>query len=516
MRQTPLFCALLLAAAQFAAAQSFTGSILGTVKDSTEAVVPAAVVTATNSATNARSETKSDASGNYIVPLLPPGQYKIEVEATGFKKFVREGIVLQVQQQARVDVRLDVGAVSDAVTVRADATVLETATSSIGKVVDNRRIMELPLNSRNVYSLIYLTPGVTGSIGNNYNSLSYSVNGARASLMDTLIDGVSASHPTVQGYTGISVFPSVDAIAEFKVQAQNYSAEFGRSAGSVLNVVFKSGTNQIHGAAFEFLRNSVLDANNFFSNRQGAKLLSFKRSQFGAMVSGPIRKDRTFFMGSFEGLRQLNFASTTTTVPTALERPGDFSKTFASNGQMIQIYDPFSTRANAAGTGYVRDAFAGNVIPASMRDPVAVAAMKYYPEANSAGLPVTGQNNFYKSGSAKLNYDNYDLRIDHNITNNQKFFARYSHRLVKDIPPVYFPSNLTVAEGRIIQENRVRGAVADYTNTLSPTTILSLRLGFARTLYVYDNQGLGFLPSSLGLPKTIDQAVDRSCSPRSR
>ncbi|MBI4876889.1 MAG: TonB-dependent receptor [Acidobacteria bacterium] len=504
---------LFLLTLSIAGAQSFTASVLGAVKDSSEAVVPGASVAIVNTGTNARAEARSDSNGNYVLPQLAPGQYRLEVEAAGFRKFVREGIVLQVQQQARVDVALAVGAISEAVTVRGDATVLETATSSIGKVVDNRRIMELPLNSRNVYSLIYLTPGVAGSIGNNYNSLSYSVNGARASLMDTLIDGVSASHPTVQGYTGISVFPSVDAIAEFKVQAQNYSSEFGRSAGSVLNVVFKSGANQLHGSAYEFLRNSVLDANNFFANSRGEKLLSFKRSQFGGMLSGAIKKDRTFYMGSFEGLRQRSFSSTTTTVPAALEREGNFSRTFAANGQTIQIYDPFSTRANPSGTGFIRDAFPGNVIPAARRDPVAMNAMKYYPQPNSPGLPVTGQQNFYKSGSPSLNTDNYDLRIDHNLTSTQKFFARYSHRLVQDVPATYFPPELTVAEGRIIQENRVRGAVADYTNTLSPSTIFSARLGFARTLYVYSNQGLGFLPSSLGLPKAIDQAVDRLMFP---
>jgi hypothetical protein len=509
-----LFCFLgAVSALQLANAQSFTGSILGTIKDSTDSVVPAAAITVINVSTNSRAETKSDAGGNYTVPQLPPGPYRVEVEAAGFRKLVREGIVLQVAQQARVDIALAVGSVTDAVTVNADATVLETTTSTIGKVVDNRRIMELPLNSRNVYSLIYLTPGVSGSIGNNYNSLSYSVNGARASLMDTLIDGVSASHPTVQGYTGISVFPSVDAIAEFKIQAQNYSADFGRSAGSVLNVIFKSGTNQLHGSAYEFLRNSVLDANDFFGNSRGAALLSFKRSQFGGMASGPIKKDRTFFMGSFEGLRQRSFSSTTTTVPTALERTGDFSRTFAANGQVIAIYDPFSTRANPSGSGYIRDAFPGNVIPAARRDPVAMNAIKYYPDANSPGLPVTGLQNFYKSGSAALNTDNYDIRVDHNITNDQKIFARYSHRLVKDVPAQFFPDPLTIAEGRIIQQNRVRGAVVDYTNTLSSNTILSARLGFARTLFVYDNQGLGFLPSNLGLPKNIDAAVDRLMFP---
>src|SRR5687767_5361496 len=175
---------------------------------------------------------------------------------------------------------------------------LETTNAAIGKVVDNHRIVNLPLNTRNVYSLIFLTPGVTGSVGNSYGEMRYSVNGARARMMDTLIDGVSASHATVTGFAGISVFPSVDAIEEFKVMGANYSAEFGRSMGSVLNVVFKSGGNQFHGSAYEFLRNSVLDANNFFDNRIGRELASFKRSQFGGTLSGPILKDRTFFMVS--------------------------------------------------------------------------------------------------------------------------------------------------------------------------------------------------------------------------
>ena len=226
-----------------------------------------------------------------------------------------------------MDVVVTVGAVTESVVVSADASLLETASSTIGKVVDNRRIMDLPLNSRNVYSLVYLTPGVSGSIGNNYNSMSYSINGARAGYADTLIDGVTASHPTVQGNSGITVFPSVDAIAEFKVQGATYPAEFGRSAGSVLNVVFKSGANDLHGSAYEFLRNSKLDANEFFNNGRGNPLSSMKRSQFGGMVSGPIRRDRTFFMGSFEGLRQRSFTNTTTTVPRARERQGDFSQT---------------------------------------------------------------------------------------------------------------------------------------------------------------------------------------------
>ena len=184
--------------------------------------MPGAAVTATNTETNQRVETKSSTDGQYVLTPLPPGPYRLEAGAAGFKRFIRDGIVLQVQQQARVDIHLALGELAEAVTVTADASTIDTTTSTIGKVVSNKAILELPLNSRNVYSLIYLTPGVAGSIGNNYNSMGYTVNGARPTMMDTVIDGVTASFPTVNGFTGISVFPSVDAIQEFKVLGANY------------------------------------------------------------------------------------------------------------------------------------------------------------------------------------------------------------------------------------------------------------------------------------------------------
>ncbi len=494
-------------------AQSFTATILGSVKDSTGSMVPEATITIINVATNTRTETRSDAGGLYVAPQLSPGQYRIEATAPGFKKFVQKGVTLQVQQQARLEVTLAVGEVTESVMVSADAPLLESTTSSIGRVVDNRRIVDLPLNTRNVYGLIFLTAGVSGGVGNNYNSMSYSVNGARATMMDTIVDGVTASFPTVNGFTGISVFPSVDAISEFKVQGANYSAEFGRSLGSVLNVVFKSGSNQLHGSAYEFLRNSKLDANDFFNNRRGQPLTTFQRNQFGGTISGPIVRDRTFFMGSYEGLRERSLGTTLTSVPTQAQRSGDFRQTLASNGQMVQMYDPFTTRANPSG-GFIRTAFPTNIIPASMFDSVAVDAMKYYPQGNTVTNAVTNLNNFGATGSRALGLDMFDVRVDHNISDRQKLFARYSHRKTLDVPPIFFSKETTIGEGRFNQENRVRNAVLDYTNTISPKTILTSRLGFARTLYVYDNQGLGFLPSSLGLPKDIDTAVDRAMFPR--
>ncbi|HET8547963.1 MAG TPA: TonB-dependent receptor, partial [Bryobacteraceae bacterium] len=383
-------------------AQSITATLTGTVTDSSGALVPNAEVTITNTETGVRTAVTTDRRGGYTAALLPRGQYNLEVSAPGFRKFVQEGITLQVQQTARVDVELALGPVAEAVVVTADAVRLETENATLAKIVDNRTIVNLPLNTRNVYSLVFLTPGVTGTVGNSYGEMRYSVNGGRQRTMDTLIDGVTAAHPTVNGFAGISVFPSVDAIEEFKLMGANFPAEFGRSLGSVLNIVFKSGTNTFHGRAYEFLRNSVLDANNFFDNFRGRKLASFKRSQFGGVFDGPVVRNRTFFMVSYEGLRERSAANTVFSVPTELERRGDFSQTRAANGQVITIYDPLTTRPNPNGPGFIRAAFTGNVIPADRMDPVALNVLKYYPLPNTKPSGVTNQNNYSNSASRPL------------------------------------------------------------------------------------------------------------------
>jgi len=257
----------------------------------------------------------------------------------------------------------------------------------------------------------------------------------------------------------------------------------------------------------------VLDSNNFFDNRRGAKLNSFKRSQFGGTISGPIRRDRTFFMGSYEGLRERSAASRIITVPTALERGGDFSGTLVSNGNVIRIFDPFSTRANPAG-GFIRDQFPGNRIPAARFDPVAVNSLKYFPSSNTAGDAVTNQNNYANQGSAGVNLDQFDIRVDHVLSARQKIFGRYSKRDTENVPAIIFPRDITIAEGRVIESDNVHGAVFDYTNTISTYMIFNARLGFARTLYTFDNQGLGFSPSTLGLPKSIDEVLDAQIFPR--
>jgi len=493
--------------------QTSTGTIIGTVGDESGAVVSAAKIIITNTETNAKLELVSNAEGAYTAPLLPPGAYSVKITAPGFKSFEQSGVQLRIQQQARVDMTLQVGGVSESVAVRADAAIVEATASSVGKVVDNRRILELPLNTRNIYTLVNLTPGVTGSIGNAHNGVSFSVNGARGGTFDVLVDGSSAAFPTVNGFAGLSVFPSVDAVAEFKMQAQNFSAEFGRSITSVLNVVYKSGGNSLHGSAYEFLRNSVLDSNNFFANQRGAALASFKRNQFGGMVSGPIIKNRTFFMGAFEALRERSFSDRLTTVPTDLERGGNFSATRASATQLITIFDPDTTRPNPNGSGSIRDAFPGNIIPTNRFDAVARNVINYFPKANQAGDAIL-RNNFYNSGAAAINTDNADVRIDHNISDKQRLFGRFSYRKSYNAPPQLFPGDLGIAEGRVIQNDFGRNAVVDYTHTIGPATVLNARLSFARNRFLYDNQGLGFIPSSLGLPKALDSAVDKYMFPR--
>jgi hypothetical protein len=507
-----LALAALLLSATAANAQTITGTITGIVKDSGGGVLPGATITMTQRETNRVETAVSNAEGRYTSAPLPLGTYRIEASLSGFKGAAQSGITLNVNDVARVDFALDVGSVQETVEVIGQASLVDSSTSALGKLVDNRRIAELPLNTRNVYSLIFLTPGVAGTIGNAYGDLRYTINGARPRTSDTLVDGVTATFPTVTGGVGISAFPSVDAIQEFKVLGATYAAEFGRSLGSVINVVYKSGSNDFHGSAYEFLRDSAFDSRDFFQKRRGEALGDFSRHQFGGATGGPLQQDKTFYMVSFEGLRESAFASSTRTVPTTLERQGDFSQSFAANGQLIRIFNPFTTRPNPSG-GFIRDQFPDNRIPRALWDPVALNVLQYYPLPNQPGDPVTGRNNYVSTGTANLTTDNIDVRVDRNLRADARGFVRYSYRLVESIPLQAFPDDLTIAEGRVIEENHVHNVVMEYNQTFNRSTLLTARLGFARTLFVFNNQGLGFKPSSLGLPASIDAAVDRMMFP---
>ncbi|MBV9081123.1 MAG: carboxypeptidase regulatory-like domain-containing protein, partial [Acidobacteriaceae bacterium] len=329
-------------------AQVITASLGGTVEDPSGAVITGANVRIVNTSTNLEVRVTTDSDGRYLAPSLPPGgPYSVTVEAPGFATQERSGITLEVNQAARVDFSMKLGSASEVVKVTGEAPLVETTTAEMGQVINTKTILDLPLNQRNAYNLIFLVPGVTGSVNNQYNSQNISVNGGRPGSTEILVDGIPSSPGLNVPIQGFAVFPSVDAVQEFKVQTNSYSAEFGRSGSGIINLIYKSGTNEFHGSAFEFLRNSIFDANSFFSNRNGVALPSFKRNQFGGSLGGPViipklyhGRDKTFFFVAYEGLRQGSANAKTSTVPTALQRMGDFSQTFNSSGQKVIIYDP--------------------------------------------------------------------------------------------------------------------------------------------------------------------------------
>ena len=286
MKQVASLC-LMFVVALPVCAQRITASLGGTARDPSGATVPNVAVHLKNAGTAATFEQKTDKGGQFLIPALPPGQYSITLEASGFKELSRTGINLDVNQDAKIDFALEVGSPQQRVEVSGEAPLLETSSAEMGQVIGNRSIVNLPLNQRNPYSLILLAPGVTGSVGTGIQGLQFNVNGGRSGSTDVLLDGVPSTPPT-DSYNALTIFPSVDAVQEFKVQTSNFSAEFGISGGGIINVIYKSGTNDLHGSVYEFLRNSVLDANNYFSNRNGTPLASFKRNQFGFSVGGPI------------------------------------------------------------------------------------------------------------------------------------------------------------------------------------------------------------------------------------
>ena len=498
-------------------AQTFTGNISGLVMDPGQATIAGATVRVRNEATSDTRQATTGGDGRYIFSQLPPGNYEVSVEMTGFRKSVQKNAELRVNATLELNFNLQLGEVTQVVEVTAGVTMLDTQSANRSVTLNQQAVLDLPVNARNPFVLVHVNAGViavrTGisQATQDQNHNRFSMNGGRGQAGLTLIDGVPAA---AVDWGGLIASPSVDSVQEVSIVRNQFDAQFGKSDGGAVNMITRGGSNAFHGSVFEFLRNDKLDANSWANNRSGLPRVLFQRNQFGAAVGGPIkRSSRLFFFTAYEGLRQGSPGTNISNVPTALQRGGDFSQTFNQAGALIRIFNPFTTRANPSGSGFIRDQFADNKIPTNLMDPVALNVMKYFPLPNLPGDTNTRANNYAASGSTQLNLDNYDFRIDHRISDKQTFFARYSHRYTDDVPLQSFPDELTIAEGRIIQENRVRNVVAEYTNTLNASTVLTARLGFSRTLFVFSNQGLGFKPSSLGLPAAIDSVVDRQMFP---
>src|SRR6266852_5287987 len=380
LRLSAYLCAILVLAC-ICCGQTYTGGLTGAVTDPAGAVVPGAALKLTNLDTNDARRQTTNEIGVYTFTALPPGRYRLELEHPGFKKFVQEPIDVRVQQFITLNAALEVGQGTQVVEVSGQVALLDAATSSLSQVVENRQVTELPLNGRNTLALVALTPGIRthGQFLDNTATRSFagwgnfSSNGGISDANEVLVDGAAVTMFLVNAP---SLIPPVDATQEFRVQTNNYSAEFGRSAGAVVNINIKSGTNQLHGSAYEFLRNDKLDSNDFFLNRAGQQRPKLTFNQFGFSAGGPIfvpklynGRDRTFFFGNFEGFRQRLAKAITTTVPTAAQLAGDFSQTFNSAGQLVVVANPFTAHPGPSGT-VIRDPFPNNQIPQSLFDPV--------------------------------------------------------------------------------------------------------------------------------------------------
>ncbi len=467
-----MFIALFFVFGLTASAQQETATLTGEVKDGTGAVVPRATITLTNVETNISLKTESNEQGVYFVASLKAGPYSITAEKSGFKKTVRSGITLQVNQAARADLVLQVGDVSNTIEIVEAATLLETESSARGSVIDQKKIVELPLNGRDYNQLALLSPGVlpgTPRLASvNFKGV-LNVNGNRTFNNVFLLDGVDniSYSNSFRGENVQLVQPSIEALQEFKIQTNAYSAEFGRSSGAVVNATIKSGTNGIRGSAYEFLRNDVLDANNFFSNALGAPKPKRIRNQFGAAVGGPLIKNRTFWFGDYEGLRDREGVPRVRLVPTAAEKAGLFSSA---------VVDPFA----AGRPEFSKNAQGQWVIPASRWDPVGAAIVKLIPDPSVAGTTI-----YASTPVTSTRQDQFDVRIDHQFADNITFFGRYSFVDTNTFRPAPIPglgeASFNDAFGANL--NRSQGLAFGLTWTFSNTLVGDFRFGWARGNY---------------------------------
>lgn len=514
---------LFLSASLTLAAQSFYGTVVGTVTDSTGAAVPQSSVAIINSATSDRRTVQTDDQGTYRFVNLLPGNYRVEVERTGFRRSAVDNVVVAVDATLRVDVSLQVGEVTQVLEVSSQAPLLQTETASLSQVIAARAVQELPLNGRNVLNLVALSPGVVpqgsaeGSLtGKNvFAGGNYQIGGGMANQSATYFDGV----PVNDSYGNIvALIPSQDAVSEFRVQTNANSAEFGRYTGGVINLTSKSGSNDFHGSAYEFLRNKVLNAGSFFSNRTGAPKASFVQNQYGASLGGPVVKDRIFFFGSFEGFRQRQGAPFLRTVPTEAMSQGDFSNYRNAAGALVPIYDPLTqcgahgNAACAAGAVEQRSVFPGNRIPASRINPVAAkfVAFPVFAKPNNAA-DAAGNFNYFRNASTGGDNDQANIRGDFNISVKQRLLARYTRwKSINAQVDVYGNKQLNGDPFSPEAFTTDQAVLAD-TYTLNPSTILDVRLGFMRWFYDRTPGNLGInIPQTFGLPSYFNDIPARN------
>lgn len=463
-------------------AQQDMGYITGVVTDSTGGVVAGARVEVTDTETNEKRTAETLGAGAYTVGPLRVGTYDITVEKAGFNKEVWKGIILHAQDRARADFKLNLGQVAETISVTSEAPILEAESATLANVVNQREVRELPLNGRNFQQLAWLSSGVYAATQSRDATSGFNSNGQQVTENNFTMDGVDNNNNVMgmQDRKAQVIIPSLDAVSEFKVMTSNYSAEFGRNSGAMMIVSIKSGGNEVHGTAFEYLRNNYFDARNTFS--PGTTKL--RQDQYGGTVGGPVIRNRTFFFASYERFQQSNGQTLTGTVPTDAEKQGIFPTS------LVTVKDPLT-----------KSSFPNNTIPQSRFDPTAAKLIPLWPEPNYVG---TGRTNYVANPPSTLTRDTIDTRIDHNFTDRDKIFGRLSHQVLNSDINSIFPEPARGALGNTysINTNPAYSAAFSYTKILTGTLVNEFRFGFVRQtvdLHELTDQLLSDLTAKYGI-----------------
>ncbi len=504
-RALRLYCALTIGFTL--GAQEFRSTIAGSVTDQQGALIPNAEVIATQIDTQAHFRSVSAADGEFTLPFVPPGLYRVDVTAQGFKKFSRSGIQVSANERVPLNVQLELGAASETVEVAADASIIETASASTGQVITSRQIENIPLNGRTPLTLAQLSMGVIPNSDPRFNRpfdnggpSGFSIGGAPAQTNEILLDGA----PDVTSNDRVSYNPPVDVVQQVKVEIFQADAAAGHTGGGTVNQITKSGTNQIHGTLYEFNQTSALESRNFFLSRSGQKLPVGRFNQYGGTVSGPIvfpklfdGRNKLFFFFAYEGIKDSYPETVTLTVPTAAERKGDFSQLLTA-GSKYQIYNPYT--GVTQGSRISRQPFNGNIIPTSLLNPIALAYLQYYPLPNAPGQ-IDGANNYVANSIRSDNFGSEFGRMDYNISDRHKIFgAAHTNDRVENRGNRFF----NPASGNFL--GRVnRGVTVDDVYTFTPTTLLNVRLAWNRFIESNAKPSSGFDFSKLGFPASLVQ-----------
>ena len=479
-----LLLALLVLMPPLARAQAGKAELFGLVVDTSGLPAPQATVELEEQATQVKQSSTTTEAGEYHFFGLAPGKYKISATKQGFRAYQQEGLQLRVADRISLDIRLELGDVVQTVDVTAAAPLLQTTTGTVSQVVEQKKVVTLPLDGRNFIPLLALSPGVALPPGSFFPR----VNGSRPRTSEYIYDGIGVLQPEPGQ---VAFYPIIDAIEEFRLNTNSYSAEYGRSNGGVILVTQKSGTNDYHGTLFEFFRNEKLNARNLFATT-GPKPL-FRRNQYGFVFGGPIRKQKTFFYADYQGSRQLVGVVRTSTVPTSRQRQGVFS---------TPIYDPASTQQT--GGSFRRDQFPNNTIPPDRFDSAALKELDRFPLPNVfSGSSEATANNYRRTGNEQLYQDQFDVRLDHQLSSTQRVFGRYSYLRDDSRPVTPLPDGSgTITTGVIGNTlTRADGIVVEHSWTLTPGSLNQLRFGYTRRGFNRDELRLGVPASeSSGVP----------------